>query len=594
MKIKNILQFVLAAALFGSTFTSCKDMLTSDAKDVILPGEMYRNLDDANAAVRGVYGKMMDVATQYVVLNELRADLMDVTSNADLSLIQLAQHRDVNADNDWANPRAFFSLINTCNDVIFNFEQMYTDNKLSREQFYVRYSEVVSIRTWAYLQVSLHFADKEKGGVPYITKPLGDIESIGEAQLSKFPYLDLPTMIDSLCSTMESLPFKALISDDDLITTMDGYNTKTMYIDKEYLLGELNLWKGNYNRAAQYFKTIMERGQSGNDLYDLYKIPFDASATLDQGSARYNSGYVRYYENDINSAKNMWPLMFYETQTNNYYYEWLWVLYFDKLSEPNAFIDLFAKQGGSYLLKPSQLAMNNWKAQTQYNTFKGDFRGYFANYYGLPGSYDWEMGDPVIMKFIYNYSKYNPNYSELDKSGKWFLWRAASLHLHYAEAANRDGQHRVAYAIVNNGIAANYPGADTTAASNDYTLRNQTLLPFPYDFDARSTSISDVPPNLRRPWFRHKGIRSRVNLQSYTVESDSLITIENQILNESALELAFEGQRWGDLVRISLRRGDNSILANSVAEKLNRAGLDGEAVRTKLMDRSNWFLPLEW
>jgi hypothetical protein len=65
-----------------------------------------------------------------------------------------------------------------------------------------------------------------------------------------------------------------------------------------------------------------------------------------------------------------------------------------------------------------------------------------------------------------------------------------------------------------------------------------------------------------------------------------------QILKESALELAFEGQRWGDLVRIAIHNGNNSILADRVAEKLNRAGMDGEAVRIKLQDRNNWFLPL--
>lgn len=592
MKIKKILNILTATALLAIVLQACTDLLTANVDEALLSDEVYQNVDDADAALRGIYGKMMDVANQYVVLNELRADLMDVTSNADLSLIELSEHRAVSADNKWADPRAFFSLINSCNDAISNFEIMLENNRMSREQFNERYSDVVSIRCWSYLQVSLHFADPDKGGVPYITKPLNNIEDLENASLSQFPYLDLNTMIDSLLNAMNTLPFKGISNDENLITTMDGFNTRLMFIDKQYLTGELNLWKGNYHQAAIEFKSIMERGGDGD--YDTYRLPFDASATLNQSSCQYNSGYVRFYENDRLSAKNMWPLMFYETQTTNYYCEWLWVLYFDELSEPNTFIDLFSKTGGSYLLKPSQVAIDNWTSQVQRNTFKGDMRGNFENYFGLPGSYDYEDGDPVIMKHTYDYSRYNPNYNPLEKVGKWHLWRSGSLHLRYSEAANRDGQHKVAYAIMNAGISAAYPGTDTLADANDFTKRRQTFLDPPYDFDARSTNVYQMPPNMRQPWFRNTGVRGRVFLQSLEVDGDSLNTIENQILNECALELAFEGERWGDLVRMAIRNNNNALLANKIADKLNHNGLDGESVRAKLMDRKNWFLPLNY
>jgi starch-binding outer membrane protein, SusD/RagB family len=599
MKRNRFLIAPLILAFLMTQFSGCKDLLDADADEVLGEEEVYRDKDDADAAIRGIYGQMMDVATQYVVLNELRADLMDITYNADLPLIELSQHRTVSKDNKWASPRQFFSLINNCNDVIKNFEVMYANKRINREQFNMRYSDVVAVRSWAYLQVSLHFADAEKGGVPYFTKPLSATTEVTPEAMTKYPFLDLPTMIDTLLNAMEALPYKKPYADENLVTTIDGFNSRLMYIDKEYLLGELHLWKGNYHQAACYFKDIMERGVSGNDIYDLYKLPFDASATLAQASARFNSGYVRFYGNDRNSAMNMWPFMFLETQTANYYNEWFWVMYFNNLNEPNTFIDLFSMNGGNYLLKPSKLAIENWDNQIQSNTFPGDFRGYFPNNYGLPGSYDMVNGEPVIMKYTYDYSRYNPTYSSLNRGGKWFLWRAGGLHLRYSEAANRDGQHKVAYAIMNNGISANYPGADTTAAANDYTLRRQTLLAYPYDFDARSTGISDVPPNLRQPWFRNMGIRNRVSLQRHTYPGgegmvvDSLKLIEKDILDECALEMAFEGQRWGDLVRMSIRNNDNSILASHIADKLNRAGLDGEALRIKLMDRKNWFLPLE-
>jgi hypothetical protein len=616
MKLYNKSKSAIAAvALLFFAATSCTDLLNPEAEDVLSTTEVYRNLDDANSTLRGIYGKLMDCAPQYVVLNELRADLMDVTSNADQSLMELSWHQSVSDDNKWADPTPFFSLINTCNNAVVNFENMYNENKINREDFNIRYSEALAVRSWAYLQVALHFSDREKGGVPYFTKPLDNIDDIELSSINNVPYLNLETMIDSLVTTMATLPYKTKITDESLITTISTYNSNYMYIDKEYLLGELYLWDENYYMAASTFKNIMERSTTEdiNNPYDRYKIPFDASATLSVSSSRYNSGYSRYYENDRFSIRNNWPYMFFDIETTNYYNEWLWVLYFDQLNEPSPFIDLFAKEGGEYLLKPSRVAIENWDNQVQQNSFKGDFRGYFykpngfnwvnsdgqeytvldyVSLFGLPGSYDIVNGDPVVMKYIYDYSKYNQNFDLLDKSGRWFLWRSATMHLRYCEAANRDGQHKVAYALLNNGIRANYPGSDPDAADNDYTHRHQTELPFPYDFDARSTGSGDIPPGLRQPWFRNTGIRNRVSLNNYQVESDSLSTIEMQILKESALELAFEGQRWGDLVRIAIHNGDNSILADRVAEKLNRAGMDGEAVRIKLQDRNNWFLPL--
>jgi hypothetical protein len=56
---------------------------------------------------------------------------------------------------------------------------------------------------------------------------------------------------------------------------------------------------------------------------------------------------------------------------------------------------------------------------------------------------------------------------------------------------------------------------------------------------------------------RNIGIRARANLVNITVPAnDSLNTIETALIHEEALENAFEGTRWADLLRVAIRRND--------------------------------------
>jgi hypothetical protein len=571
---------------------SCKKTFDLKPENQVDSSQNYRNVNDANAVVTGIYGKLLGIAKQYVVLNELRADLMEVTTNADQYLREVNVHN-TTADNPYANPRPFYEIILNCNDALKNFDLMVKDNRMNSADYAQRYSDLVAVRSWLYLQLGIHF-----GTIPYVTDALSNVTDLQDA--SKFPRLTFDQLIDKLIADMEAIPYKDVYTatvtgtgnNASPITTVDAYNTQNFFINKYCLIGDLYLWKGNYKMAATNYRYVLETGTrlgSASNLYfNQYKIPFAQVADNNDLTV----GYLRYREQDanalINSNTQGWRSIFARTQDVLFNSEWIWIMYFDQNFSPvNPFIDLFSNQGGSYLLKPSQQAMDNWNSQVQRNDFPFDQRGRFT--------VQNINGQPVIMKYLYNYL--NPTSliptNDLQKNGRWFLYRAATLNLRFAEAANRDNYTKLAYAFTNVGINTVfnglYPTAVTTATST--VPSHQTFLPPPYDFDARTGDA----PRYRAPWLQQNGTRTRAYLKPLDPAlMANQLGMENAIIDEAALELAYEGQRWPDLMRIARRRNDPAFLAEKVYQKLLKDGIpEAAAVRAKLMNPTNWFLPFK-
>ena len=570
--IKMNIYKIFTGVLLAIVFSSCSDFLNVPPEEVLLPENHFQDKYDADAAIFGIYGKFIELAPQYVILNELRADLMDVTDNSDNYLRQINLHN-VTAGNPYADPVPFYSVINSCNDALRNFEIMHNELKLSDDEYDQRYSDIVTLRSWIYLQLAIHF-----GNVPYITEPVTSIEEAIKVENQGYPMLSITQMVETLINEMTALPYMNPYTESTLMTNIDGYNTQAMFVHKMMFMGDLYLWNDDYENAAIAYKTVVDSWNSVNDnmRFDRYKLRWD-----DVNNPRYYSaGFSRYYENDYNSRYNVWINMFSDAQTTIFYNEWIWVMhYHDFYGAVNPFIDLFLN---NYTLKPSQFVINNWESQRFSNGFYGDFRG-------VDGSYRMDGDHPVIMKYIYNYNPLLPS----NKAGKWFISRTAGLHLRYSEAVNRNGHVKIAYSLLNNGIGANYRGPQSDLLDGDITYEQKTLLPFPYDWDAAMSTTSQIPYS-RGTHHRNVGVRRRVSQENtiYPTEMDSLTVMENQLIDEAARELAFEGQRWPDLVRIALRRGTPEYLAEKVYQKHLAAGNpEAENIRTKLMDPANWYLP---
>lgn len=580
MKRINFLGLALLMAV--AVLPGCKKVFDIKPQDQLDVTNAYQNVYDADAAVVGIYGKFMALADRYVILNELRGDLLNYTNNANESLRQISTHT-VTAGNPYASPRPFYELIINCNDALEHFLVMVQEKRMTEDEFKQRYSDIGALRSFLFLQLGIHF-----GEVPYVTSSLTNIDAVKNP--SNFPRLSFPVLLDSLIRFTEALPYKELYpAGTNLNISVDGYPTQKFYINKKIILGDLHLWKGNFTKAAEWYRQVMETGTQGTvngNYYSQYKIGWDSNGDIDHYIT-----YSRAGDASTLVTNTQWRIMFEQAfGTSGFDREWVWALPFDSKFKPdNSLIKLFSPVGGDYLVKPSNEVMSLWDNETQRPAQGGaipyDARKLLST--SMIG------GQPVAMKYLYNYLNYNTlaPASLLTKNGKWFLFRQTHMHMRFAEAANRAGKHRLSWGFLNSGIAGAYP-----APTSDVTLYHNTLWePYPFNFDGRNSGSSGVP-YYRADWYRNIGVRARANLPDIAVPAaDSLLTIENALIKETALENAFEGTRWPDLVRVALRRNDPSFLADKIYNKLLKDGTgDAAAVRTKLMNPSNWYLPFNW
>jgi hypothetical protein len=560
--ITSCLLFVLVL----SSILSCKKAFDIEPEDALEASQTYRNVYDADAAVLGIYGKFVKLADKYMLLNELRGDLLDVTANANNYLKQLGTQT-VAADNPYADPKPFYEVIINCNDALKNFNIMREKKLLDNMQYYQRYTDILFLRSWLYLQLGIHY-----GSVPYVTDALTTIADLQDE--SKFPKLSFEDLLSRLIAETEATPREYLnqntsAASPTLILPMDVYIVKDgvfkFFIQRRSFLGDLNLWKGNYLKAAGYYKDVMETGTNSStgsdqqiDLYDTYRVGDDNSQDHSLKTTAVLNPWTKIFSAPLADRIANWERM--------------WTLPFSSNFSPgNPLFTLFSKSG-DYLVKPSALSISNWNNQIRLDGSLTDRRGLDMSYRMVNGI------EPEVLKYSQNYSLSTP----FDKTGVWVIYRAAVLHLRYAEAANRLDRKVLAGALINSGIKTTF---------GTKALYNGVPDTYPFDFNGDGGTI-------RGNWYRNSGIRGRAVNQDYPVTvANTIVEVEDRIMQEEALETAYEGYRWQDLLRIALRRQatDPNYLANKIAAKFEAAGDGASAslVRSRLANKENWYLPFK-
>jgi len=574
-KIKTGFLAMFICVLGG--FMSCQDMLNINSNSYLDTKDNNLNTpNDTLYSVVGILKQLQKLSDRYVVVGELRGDLMSITENSDMDLQDIANFT-ATTDNPYVSTKEYYAVINNC-----NFYLQHVDTSVisgGKKVLKGEYAVVKAMRDWTYMQLVLNY-----GKAVYFTEPILSIADMNKdypvlspQQLIEKLLLDIPDFIDYTAYPTWGGSFSGFISGP-------------------MLAGDMLLWMGAYTGNRSYYELAA-------NIYYSYII--------NNNNCRGAGFYLNNYMNsDFDVLDNSsWSFFSSEdismipaSMTSSETLDWppIMILTYPELTG-NAF---------EYKVKPSQAAIDLWNNEVYvyYNSStkelfytKGDLRGnctYSASSIQPCGSYYYAAeGDslPTIAKYGYivsNGSSYNSNFNPVIN-----LYRIGQLYLRYAEALNGLEKPSLAFAVLKYGLSGE--------VLRDSTKINQseiTPLPPYCDFTDPKFSVNGNQsqtgihsrgsgnPEQDTLYYSFRKETLQANSDYYGFPAaletlqDSIQFVDVMICKELGLETAFEGARFQDLMRLSIRRNDNGFLAKWVGRR-------NPALTATLMNQDKWYLP---
>lgn len=536
--MKKINQILFGLIILAVMTSSCDSMLDVQSERNMFPED--HKIDSPNDSIYsmiGIFTQLQKLADKYVVLGELRADLMDVTENARLELKEIS-NLEIDSDNPYNVIEDYYAVINHCNYLINNIDTAFISG--GEKSLLKEYAAAKAIRAWTYMQLAMNY-----GKAKYYSEPLLTVQS---AQ-TQFPEYSINELVPVLIQELE--PVKS-VETPGRISLGPDMSSEKLFFPIPLLLGDLYMWSGQFEKAAREYYSLIEDKQYIID--DRYNSTWEVDNGVFVEREYYN--YQLIFE--INTDEQL-TLIAGSTE----------------LGEED---ELYKLTYPSYELAPSQVAIANWDNQTYYYnenaTIPGDLRGQLGSYA------DFINGENTILKYYWMHS-----WAQVSKAV--MVYRVATLYLRYAEAVNRAGKPNLAFAVLKHGMNADALAVDTIVPRHEkysfYTDSTGTFI----DYVNFSSIVFDYNIGVHS---RGCGNMDRANdyvIPALNTKEDSILYVEDKIIEELALETAFEGSRFHDLMRIAIRRNNPAYLADKIAAK--HTGNE-QAIRSKLMDENNWYL----
>ena len=632
MKIRGMFRFAVYTLLplVGGAWAgvSCQDFFDQESDHVIYAEKDHLgSASDTLYSMTGVLQKLQALGDRTILLGELRGDLMDLTSVADKDLREVAQFK-VSKDNAYNRPLDYYAVINNCNYFIEHVDTSML-NSLKEYVFMREYAAVKGIRAWTYLQLVLNY-----GKVPFVDKPI----LTKDASEATYPTYDLMAVCDYFINDLQQLADNDSYVNETFDVTREtpmygemlGIDSRFFYFPLNILLGDLYLWratetgnKSDYKEAARRYYTYISRRNGNNSAY--YTGIYQKCWT--PGSTSY-LGYVDSYSPNLFSSNRekgyganseLITLIPGDSLQSDPNYSRLRGLMQTTMTNNSDFMVSLVPSQGLREISAAQVycnpGTNGLKSSTTYapqglsNNRTGDLR--FSSWFteSQNATYTVTVSGTSQTQRIDLYQTVNKY-----RTGNVSVMRRSTVYLRLAEALNGAGYPHMAFEVLsvglnNDSIAKRvlpyYPTLGDTTFIREFQFPNTRYIPVIADYYG-TKGQAPVPNTL--------GIHSRGSgftpfndfycMPNDTIEpnatkraqlqSEQQAFVDSLLLNEGALELAWEGTRYFDIMRYALRQVNPGKTMQDIIGarkgKANSASTLGEL--NSLLDKRNWYL--EW
>ncbi len=606
---------IIFTLLLALSLPSCNTLLNPDQELNVSKDHLYDDWYEYRSIAMGLYGLQQKLVEQLVVLGELRSDLLTITPNADADLVEIYNFQ-VSKTNKYADPTNFYKLISACNSFISVLKEKHPevlDKKTAVTNYDKLYGEALCMRAWAYFN-----AVRIYGKIPVIHESLTSVGEIEAYLNSSSTYIDKINIIYGQDGFHNDTTYNKTITLEKQFYSVDmvikvfskqleedvkavGVNHSIDNNDKTWevtvwnsfawhaLLGQMYLTSGDFTQSAKHLNAI------AFTTSDNYRYQLDQTFAYNQW---------RNIFTGIDSREHIYTLWFNKAnqQQND----------FQRLFEP------FAPH--KFMLKPTKAAIHLWETTwrgyslnlnqtnpklTKLNPLQkgipSDFyRGYGSSYIYVRNNEALSSSEYMSMlafkmdNDVRSYTslmdevdtvvfKYSIDKTRYDQDANFTIYRAGGIQLYLAEiytwwAFERNGLISTyttnAVSIVNDG--SNY---DILASRRQLGVRGRVGFTGTYG----GIQVGNIN-------YKHNPFTNEVI--GYTDLTGNLyakqLYLEELILDERARELAYEGERFYDLIRVAKRRNKPEFLADKVAAKFP-SGMR-ESIRQKLMQEKNWYI----